>query len=151
MRIQELSQTLKKIKLINLFSLLYNTLMSFPLPQIMREILRVIQLINLILPITLLCNSLVEIQLVTVLLQQSYKTLSPMLLDILCLIILHVNISQLNILPFLLLSLMCMNHKIFKRLIQMMNGDKLCMMSYKPLIKIRPEVLDKHVVGSRCV
>ena len=84
---------------------------------------------------------LAEIQLVTVLLQQSYKILSPILLDILCLIILHINISQLNILPFLLLSLMCMNHGIFKRLIQIKNGDKLCMMSYKPLIKIRPRVL----------
>ena len=36
---------------------------------------------------------LAEIQLVTVLLQQSYKILSPILLDILCLIILHINIS----------------------------------------------------------
>jgi hypothetical protein len=34
-----------------------------------------------------------------------------------------------------------MNHEIFRRQIHMMNGDKLCMMSYKPLIKIRPGVL----------
>ena len=75
------------------------------------------------------------------LLQQSYKTLSPMLLDILYLITLHINISQLNILPFLLLFLICMNHKIFERQIHRMNGNKLCIMSCKPLIKIKHGVL----------
>jgi hypothetical protein len=63
-----------------------------------------------------------------------------MLQDILYLITLHINISQLNILPFLVIS-----DEIFMRQTHRMNGGRLCMMSCKPLIKIT------HVVESRWV
>lgn len=115
--------------------LLCNTPLSFLLPRILRVILLII----------LLCHNPIGIQSVTVLLQQSYKTLSLMQQDILSLIILYINISQLNILLFLLLSLMCTNYGIFRRQIHRMNGGTLCMMTCKPLIKIKLGVLSNFL------
>ena len=112
-----------------------NTPLSFLLPWILRVILLII----------LFFHNPVGIQYVIVLLQQSYKTLSFIQQDILSLITLHINISQLNILLFLLLSLMCMNHGIFRRQIHRMNDGRLCMMSCKPLIKIKPKVLSNFL------
>jgi hypothetical protein len=112
-----------------------NTPLSFLLPWILRVILLII----------LFFHNPVGIQYVIVLLQQSYKTMSFIQQNILSLITLHINFSQLNILLFLLLSLMCMNHGIFRRQIHRMNDGRLCMMSCKPLIKIKLEVLSNFL------
>jgi len=122
------------IQLINPLILTCSTLLSFLLPRILRKFLRVSLLI------TLLFHSLVGIQLITVLLQQSYKTLSPMLQGILYLITLYINISQLNILSFLVIS-----DEIFMRQTHRMNGSRLYIMSCKPLIKITRGVLSNSL------
>jgi len=88
--------------------------------------------------------------------QESCKIFSFIQQNIISLISLHINVSYLLILLFLLISLTSMSHKIFRKprrtsyhifvewrhpITFSLNGDKLYIMSCKLLIRIKPRAL----------